>query len=303
MNKQEAGRGIALSVAGTTLFALLSVYTRLLHPLGGLDIFAWRIVWTVPGALLLIALRGRGPQLIELVRAAVREPLKGAMLVTASALLGVQLWLFMWAPLHGRVLEVSLGYFLLPLSMVLVGRFYYREALVPLQWVAVACAIVGVAHELWVTHAFSWPTLVVALGYPPYFMLRRKLGGDSLVTFGLEIVLLLPVAVPVIALSAGAQAALQRPLLWALLLPGLGALSTVALATYLKASRLLPMALFGILGYVEPVLLVLFSVTLLGESVSTQQLGTYVPIWLAVVVTAVHSVLLLREREGVPGIG
>ncbi|MDG0027621.1 EamA family transporter RarD [Trinickia sp. Y13] len=303
MKRQETGRGIALSVAATTLFALLSVYTRMLHPLGGLDIFAWRIVWTVPGALVLVALRGRGAQMLQLMCAAVRDPLRGLMLLLASGLLGAQLWLFMWAPLHGRMLEVSLGYFLLPLTMVLVGRFYYRERLVPLQWLAVACATVGVAHELWVTHAFSWPTLVVAVGYPPYFVLRRKLGGDSLATFAVEILLLLPAAVPVIAMSAGAQAAFQRPLLWALLLPGLGVLSTIALASYLKASRMLPMALFGILGYVEPVLLVLFSVMFLGESLSAQQLGTYVPIWIAVVVTAVHSVLLLRMRDGVTQIG
>ena len=38
-------------------------------------------------------------------------------------MLGVQLWLFLWAPLHGRALPVSLGYFLLPLVMVLAGRF------------------------------------------------------------------------------------------------------------------------------------------------------------------------------------
>jgi chloramphenicol-sensitive protein RarD len=114
---------------------------------------------------------------------------------------------------------------------------------------------------------------------------------------------LLPAAVAVMAMSAAAQAALQRPLLWAVLLPGLGALSTIALASYLKASRMLPMALFGILGYVEPVLLVLFSVAFLGESLSAQQLGTYVPIWVAVVVTAVHSVLLLRMRDGVAQIG
>lgn len=303
MKRQETGRGIALSVAATTLFALLSVYTRALRPLDGLDIFAWRIVWTVPGALLLVALRGRSAQMLQLLCAAVREPLRGLMLLLASGLLGVQLWLFMWAPLHGRMLEVSLGYFLLPLTMVLVGRFYYRERLVPLQWLAVACAAVGVVHELWVTHAFSWPTLVVAIGYPPYFVLRRKLGGDSLATFAVEVLLLLPAAIPVIAMSAGAQAALQRPLLWALLLPGLGVLSTIALASYLKASRMLPMALFGILGYVEPVLLVLFSVAFLGESLSAQQLGTYVPIWIAVVVTAVHSVLLLRMRDGVSQIG
>ena len=297
MNQHETGRGIALSVAATALFALLSVYTRILHPLDGLDIFAWRIVWTVPGALMLVWMRGRRAQFEALALAALREPIKGAMLLLASALLGAQLWLFMWAPLHGRVLEVSLGYFLLPLSMVLVGRFYYREQLVPLQWLAVAFAALGVAHELWVTHAFSWPTLLVALGYPPYFILRRKIGADSLATFAVEILLLLPVAVAVIALSPGAQAALQRPLLWALFLPGLGALSTVALASYLAASRLLPMALFGILGYVEPVLLVLFSVTLLGENLSVRQIGTYAPIWMAVAVTAVHSVLLLREQQ------
>jgi chloramphenicol-sensitive protein RarD len=295
MNRQETGRGIALSIAGTTLFALLSVYTRMLHPLDGLDIFAWRIVWTLPGALLLVVLRGRGAQFKQILTAAWCKPWRALMLLLTAGLLGAQLWLFMWAPLHGRMIEVSLGYFLLPLTMVLVGRFYYRERLVPLQWLAVAFAAVGVAHELWVTHAFSWPTLLVALGYPPYFVLRRKLGGDSLAMFAVEILLLLPAAVPIIALSAGAQAALRQPLLGALLLPGLGALSTVALASYQKASHILPMALFGILGYVEPVLLVLFSVTLLGESLSVQQLGTYVPIWMAVVATAVHSVLLLRE--------
>ena len=137
----------------------------------------------------------------------------------------------------------------------------------------------------------------MAVGYPPYFILRRKLGGDSLATFALEISLLLPVAAAVIALSPVAQAALQRPLLGAVFLPGLGALSTIALASYLAASRLLPMALFGILGYVEPVLLVLFSVTLLGETLSAEQIATYAPIWMAVAVTAVHSVLLLREQR------
>jgi chloramphenicol-sensitive protein RarD len=46
---------------------------------------------------------------------------------------------------------------------------------------------------------------------------------------------------------------------------------------------------------VEPVLLVVLSVTLLGESLSVAQLATYGPIWLAVVVTGVHSALILRR--------
>jgi chloramphenicol-sensitive protein RarD len=294
MNAFEPGRGMAFSVGASALFALLSAYTLLLAPLGGLDIFAWRVLWTVPGALLLLALRGRWPQLRALVGRMRAEPRVALALVTTAALLGSQLWVFLWAPLHGRMLEVSLGYFLLPLAMVLVGRFHYHERLDALQWAAVGCAAVGVAHELWATHAFSWPTLLVVFGYPPYFVLRRKIGVDPLIAFAVEVTLLLPVAA-IQAVAGGSFALLGgRPLLAFVLLPGLGVLSTLALASWLKASRLLPMALFGILGYVEPVLLVVLSVTLLGEHVNAGQLATYAPIWLAVALVALHSARLVR---------
>ncbi len=294
MNQYDPKRGIALSVGASAMFALLSAYATLLAPLSGLDIFAWRVVWTVPGALLLVALRKRLPILRRLLYRMVTEPKLCAAMLVSAALLGVQLWLFLWAPLHGRMLEVSLGYFLLPLAMVLVGRFYYHERLDALQWLAVICAAVGVGHELWVTGAFSWPTLLVALGYPPYFALRRKINQDSLAMFTVEMALLLPVAIACIVSGGSLTTIAGRVDMWCLLLPGLGALSTIALASYLKASRLLPVALFGILGYVEPVLLVLVSITLLGETLSAAQLATYIPIWIAVALTALHGVRLVR---------
>lgn len=294
MTQYDPRRGIALSVGASALFALLSAYATMLKPLGGLDIFAWRIVWTVPGALLLVGLRGRLPILRSLLYRMVTELRLASAMIVSAALLGVQLWLFLWAPLHGRMLEVSLGYFLLPLAMVLVGRFGYHERLDGLQWLAVACAAIGVGHELWATGAFSWPTLVVAFGYPPYFALRRKINEDSLAMFTVEMALLLPVAAAVIVSGASLAIIAGRIEMWCLLLPGLGALSTIALASYLKASRLLPVALFGILGYVEPVLLVLVSLALLGETLSATQLATYIPIWIAVALTALHGVRLVR---------
>jgi chloramphenicol-sensitive protein RarD len=294
MNDYDFRRGVALSVGASAMFALLSAYATLLTPLSGLDIFAWRIVWTVPGALLLIVLRKRLPILRQLLYRMVTEPTLGATMVVNAALLGVQLWLFLWAPLHGLMLDVSLGYFLLPLVMVLIGRFIYHERLDTLQWLAVVCAAVGVGHELWMTGAFSWPTVVVALGYPPYFMLRRRIKQDSLAMFTVEMALLLPVAVVCIVSGGSLNVIAGRVDMWCALLPGLGALSTLALASYLKASRLLPVALFGILGYVEPVLLVLVSITLLRETLSAAQLATYIPIWIAVALTALHSVRLVR---------
>ncbi|OWY28916.1 EamA family transporter RarD [Herbaspirillum robiniae] len=294
MSHQEIGRGIGLSVFASALFAFLSGYTRLLAPLDGLDIFAWRIVCTTAAVLALIAWRRHCAELRAACAAVFGDPAKLISLVAMAAMLGVQQWLFLWAPVNGRALEVSLGYFLLPLTMVLVGRFYYGERLDLLQRIAVLCALAGVAHELWMTRAFSWPTLVVALGYPPYFILRRRIRLDSLMLFAIELLLLVPPAAAALALNGSFAATVREPSMY-LLLPGLGVVSMVALACYLRAGKLLPMGLFGILGYVEPVLLVLVAMAVLGESLAPAQLGTYVPIWLSVALTALHSVRLMRR--------
>lgn len=294
MNSQEIGRGIGLSVFASALFAILSGYTRLLAPLDGLDIFAWRIVGTTVAVLALIAWRRGGAQLRSAGAELFGDPAKCIALVAMAAMLGIQQWLFLWAPVNGRALEVSLGYFLLPLSMVLVGRICYGERLDLLQWLAVLCALAGVGHELWMTRAFSWTTLLVALGYPPYFILRRRIRLDSLMIFALELLLLTPVAVATLAVSGSLAATVREPAMY-ILLPGLGLISMVALTCYLRAGKLLPMGLFGILGYVEPVLLVLVAMAVLGEALPPAQLGTYVPIWLAVALTALHSARLMRR--------
>jgi chloramphenicol-sensitive protein RarD len=292
MSQHEIGRGIGLSVAAAALFAVLSGYTRLLAPLDGLDIFAWRILWTAVAVLAVIGWRRHGGQLRAACRQVCGDPRLWLPLLAMAAMLGIQQWLFLWGSVHGRALEVSLGYFLLPLSMVLIGRFHYGERLDLLQRLAVLCALAGVAHELWMTRAFSWPTLLVALGYPPYFILRRRIRLDSLLIFALELLALAPAAILILALNGSFAATVRMPAMY-LLLPGMGVISMMALSCYLRASKLLPMGLFGILGYVEPVLLVLVAMAVLGESMTAAQLGTYIPIWMSVALTAVHSARLV----------
>lgn len=294
MNPQEIGRGIGLSVLASALFAFLSGYTRLLAPLDGTDIFAWRILGTLLTVVGLLAWRGELPRLRAAVAQLLGRPVTCLVTLAMAALLALQQWLFLWASVNGRALEVSLGYFLLPLSMVLVGRFCYGEKMNLLQRLAVLCACIGVAHELWMTRAFSWPTLAVALGYPPYFILRRRIKLDSLLIFAVELMVLALPSLVAVLMSASLAATVRTPSMW-LLIPGLGVISMIALTSYLRAGKLLPMGLFGILGYVEPVLLVLVAMAVLGESLHLSQLGTYGPIWLSVLLTALHSVRLMRR--------
>ncbi|MFW0758955.1 EamA family transporter RarD [Pseudomonas sp. H11T01] len=276
-------KGIALSVLASVLFAVMYFYTSLLSPLSGVEIFGWRMLLTVPCMTVFMLASGEWKHVIALVKRLPGKPALALGLLLSSALLGVQLWLFMWAPLNGHSLDVSLGYFLLPLTMVLTGRLVYGEQLSYLQKIAVFFATLGGVNEVYQVGSFSWATLLVAIGYPIYFVLRRRLAAVNLGGLWFDMTLMLPVALWFVQSSEqGFGVVGQHPWLY-VLIPVLGLISASALVSYIIASRLLAFSLFGLLSYVEPVLL-LGVALLLGESIGPGEWLTYIPIWLAVLV-------------------
>lgn len=288
-------KGILFSVIGSVLFALLYFYSTLLTPLDGEQIFGWRTLLTFPFLTAFIWHGGQQQMVIGLAQRMRRNPLLIAGALATSALLGIQLWLFMWAPLHGRALHVSLGYFLLPLTMLLTGRLVYRERLSRLQNLAALCAAVGVVNEFFQVGSFSWETLVVAFGYPVYFVLRRRMDANHLGGLWFDMTLLLPAGLWFILTGDVGLDALDEHRGLLVLIPLLGVLSSTALVFYMLASQMLSLSLFGLLGYVEPVLLV-FVALLLGESIRGGEWLTYIPVWLAVLLLIVEGVKGMHGR-------
>ena len=290
-------KGVGFSLTASLLFGVMYYYTSLLSPLSGEQIFGWRMLLTVPVMTLFILIWGDWRQIRTITQRLRREHRLWIVLPLSSALLGIQLWLFMWAPLHDRALEVSIGYFMLPLTMLLTGRCIYGDRLSGWQKLAALSALLGVSHELYQAGVFSWASLLVALGYPLYFVLRRTAKTDSVGGLWFDMLLTLPVAYWFAI--GGDDSALdifdQRPALYALI-PLLGLISASALAAYVISSRHLNLSLFGLLGYVEPVLLAAVAF-LLGERIGPEQWFTYIPIWLAVSLLAMEGIInLLRAR-------
>lgn len=290
-------KGVVLSVAASVLFAVMYYFTSLLTPLSGLEIFGWRMLLTVPCMTVFMVVSGEWRHVWELLRLLAGKPQLIGGIVLSSVLLGVQLWLFMWAPLNGRSLDVSLGYFLLPLTMVLTGRLVYGEKLSRLQLIAVVLAAIGVLNEVYQVGGFSWATLLVIIGYPIYFVLRKRLATDHLGGLWLDMALMLPVALWFVQSGEQGFAVLDAHKGLYGLIPMLGLISASALVCYIIASRLLAFSLFGLLSYVEPVLL-LGVALLLGESIGPGEWLTYIPIWLAVMVLVFEGFKhLMRQRR------
>lgn len=287
--------GVMYSLVGSVLFALMYYYATLLSPLTGEQIYGWRIILTAVFLTMMLVLSGKRSEISGIWHRLVARPVLLLPLLASSGLVGIQLWLFMWAPVNGYGLDVSLGYFLLPLTLVITGRYFYQERIT--RWQSVACmlALIGVVNELLFAPRLSWPAFVVALGYPLYFSLRRKMQTNHLGGLWFDLMLSLPVAIWFMSDAMSVDNQSKSMLTLAVLILGLGLLSATALACMINASRRLQLGLFGLLGYVEPALLVLVSL-MLGERIMSEQWLTYISIWIAIGIMAVEGVGSLRRK-------
>jgi chloramphenicol-sensitive protein RarD len=289
-------KGIAYSVLASITFGVLYFYTQLLGALDSEQTFGWRIIATLPVLTLFMWLTGDLIHIKTIFKRILKKPILLLFLMTTSVLTSAQLWLFLWAPMHGRGLQVSLGYFLLPLVLVLAGSFLYGEKLSKFQYVAVSFAVFGVGHEIWRLGSMAWETALVALGYAAYFILRKKIQTDNLGGFWWDLLIILPVAIFLTQTGDASFAKfLEHPSL-ILVVIGLGLLSAIGLGSYILASRYLPLIIFGLLGYLEPVLLALASLVM-GEKIGAEEWLTYIPIWLAVLVLVIEGAVHLYQQN------
>lgn len=289
--------GTAVSLTASVLFAGIYFVTPFLAPLSGLQVWAIRVTLTVPVLVVILLLMRQTRLFTDITQRIRQRPLLLLGIFACGFFVSVQLWLFSWAPLNGRGLQVALGYFLLPLVLVIVGRFLYQDRLVWWHWLAAGVATVGVTFEIFRAGGFSWETLLVCLGYPLYFILRRALGTSS--TGGLlwEFLCFLPITLTVMAWEfARGTAYSDNPSLW-WAAPLIALLAAVALWLYVLASKLLPISIFGLLSYVEPALLVVAAV-LIGERIQPGEFITYGAIWCAVLILLTGGLIeIVRGRR------
>jgi chloramphenicol-sensitive protein RarD len=137
-------------------------------------------------------------------------------------------------------------------------------------------------------------TAAICLGYPAYFVLRRRYGLDNPAAFGVEVAVIAPVAILLMRFGGPfPDGATER---FALI--GVGIAGATAMFAYLAAAQRLPLPVFGVLGYLEPVLLVVVAL-LLGERLHGSDLLTYGLLAVALGLLAVEGFRNARSPVGV----
>ncbi|VEI58555.1 putative transporter [Pasteurella multocida] len=287
-------KGILLSLSASVLFGYLYYFSTLLQPLGGEDIFGFRIIFTLPFVIAAVFLFKQKQALLHYFERIKQQPLLILGFLFNSAMMGIQIWLFLWAPNNGSALSVSFGYLLLPLVMVLTGRIIFKEHISRIKFFAVVIAAIGVFSNIILKGGLSWEALLVSFGYSTYFATRKILKINDLAGFCIEMSLLLPVCI-YFALQVDLNAVQQvNPnILWLLVL--LGLISGVALNTYIVASSLLPINVLGLLGYAEPIMM-LFVSFLIGEQLDSETIPLFICLMISMLLFMSEGLIRLKRR-------
>lgn len=259
-------KGVLFSLTASFLFGCLYYLAIHLRPLVGESVFGIRMVLTLPCLFLALLLFKKWNEFSLFLQRLKREPKLFLVIFITSVIVGGQMWLFLWAPNSGKAIEVSMGYLLMPIVMVAFGKIFYKEPLSRNKWLAIIFAFIGVVSNIILAGKISLESVFVCTGYPIYFYLRRKFGLSHLYSFIFEIAFLIPVAIYFIS-KTDMQAVQQvNPHIY-IFIALLGIISGAALISYTLASTILPFNLLGLLGYVEPCVMLLISF-LIGEKLN-----------------------------------
>jgi len=82
-----------------------------------------------------------------------------------------------------------------------------------------------------------------------------------------------------------------------MMLVGLGVLSVLAMKTNIDASQMLPVNVYGMMSYLEPALLFILAVTVLGNPFESAMIYSYGMIWLGIGCLIAHGVRQLRQAS------
>lgn len=276
------------------MWGVLPLYFRAIGAVPPTEIVAHRICWSVLLLLAILAVRKRiGGLVTALTTRRLLLPL-----MASAALIAVNWLVYIWAVQHHQVIAASLGYFLNPLLNVVLGFFVLRERLDRTQWVAVACAALGVAVLAAGALSTLWISLTLAGSFGLYGLIRKVTPVDPMVGLAAETVVLMPVAFGWL-LWLGATGALlfasgDAPTGRDALLVASGAITALPLLLFAFAAQRLRLATLGLIQYLGPTIQLVLGLLLFGEHLTTAHMIAFPLIWLGL---AIYSIAALRQTR------
>ncbi|HEY4691825.1 MAG TPA: EamA family transporter RarD [Bellilinea sp.] len=281
-------KGIIFALIGYAIWGFFPLFFKTLQAAPAFQIMAHRVVWSFLLMAAIIFFRREMKSLL----AAVTWRIFGLYLI-AGTLLAINWVTYVWAVNSGFVVEASLGYFINPLVSVLLGVIFLRERLRPVQWLLVILAAAGVTYLTISTGKLPWISLVLALSFGMYGLMKKitPLGSLKGLTLETAAVFLPALTFLIVEQVRGVGAFVNAGLGTTLLLAATGIVTAVPLIFFSAGTRLVPLTTIGLLQYVTPTAQFFLGVFVFKEPFSSDRIVGFIIIWIALILFTLENLI------------
>jgi len=277
---QPTASGLAPALGAYLIWGFLPLYLVLVKSVPAFEFVGWRIIWTLPLCLVIVAVRRQFPEL----RAALTSPRTLLALLASSVLIAINWFVYIWAIMAGEVYATSIGYYLNPLLNVLLGTLVLGEKLTKRQWIAVAIAALAVAFLAAAAVKSLWISLSLGLSFAFYGLVRKQVAVGSLPGLTIESAILLPVAGSIAAWYAMSPqgSAFGHDAWMSALIVFSGVVTAVPLLLFAIAARRMDYSTLGFIQYLSPTIVFFLGLFVFHQPLAPAKLASFVLIWVAV---------------------
>jgi chloramphenicol-sensitive protein RarD len=194
-------------------------------------------------------------------------------------------WLaYIWAVNNEQIVEASLGYYMQPILLVLLGIFVFKEELRKIQWVAFIVAAVGVIILTIDYGRPPWISFVLAFSWSSYSFVKKKINLGSLQGLAIEtFIASFFYGAYLIWLGEQGKGQFGNGVGLTALLIGAGVVTAVPLLLFNGATTRIPFTMIGLLQYLTPTIQFMLAVFLRHEPMPAGRWIGFVFIWVALV--------------------
>ena len=296
VSSSQSKQGLIYGFTAYLIWGLAPIFFKLLQEVPTYEIIAHRIIWSLALLVVIITASRHWQGVIAIFSRP--KTLLGLMLT--SALVCSNWTIFIWAINHDHVLESSLGYFICPLTSIILAVLFLKERFRPLQWLALLLAGAGVMIQLWVFGSLPTIALGLAITFSFYGFFRKKIGVDAMAGLFFETLILLPFAFAYLyyfAEGSSTSNVLNNSMKLNFLLITCGAITTIPLLFFNASAIRIKLSVLGLLQYCGPILTFLLAVFVYHEPMGTDKWVTFGFIWAGVALFVWDSVQSNRQHH------
>lgn len=287
--------GIWYGIVAYSLWGVLPLYWKLLITVSPLQILAHRIIWSFI-FMILIMVATRGGKTLTIVLA---DKNRLFYMFLCGLLISVNWFTYIYAVNTNQVIEASMGYFINPLVVVLLGVTVLKEKLTRWQLIALILAAIGVLIITTQHGRMPWIAIFLASTFAAYGLIKKMAKVDSITGLTLETFIVMPISlIYLLSLEAQGTGAMgTAPLSIKLILAGAGIVTATPLILFARGVEKTTFSMIGFLQYIAPTLSLLLGIFVFREHFSTTHLISFCFIWVALIIFTLANVGLLKEAE------